>query len=393
MMINTRLLGNIISINISILGTLSAYALSWYLAYQSKYLFGEYSNFIFLLNIFLSSAGVGIDIQVIRNKLAFSTFKTKYYLTVGLMLNIILCVLYSLFVIFIGNYHYLFGVLIILIHYLIIYITGMLQSNKKFLSMSIFFNSYNILRFFSILLLVYFTEINITINLIIYVFLYIHIIILAFIYLKYREYIHFGFNSRIMFSYLVALFPLSLAPILHMIIFQSSIIILGCYYPPDVIAKYSIVLTIMMAIYYLPSLIANRYLLSYFISMNDDKRNYFKIMLPYSLIMLILIIILFFCSNFIFNNFLPANYNSSIYIFKILLFACFFRLLSIPIGTILNTEKTTPLKIKIMAIVALLNVISNATLIPIYGSDIIVTTTILTEILLFLSYSMIFKIK
>ncbi|MBC5788679.1 hypothetical protein [Providencia sp. JUb39] len=393
-------INNLLSLAYSVLGTISVYSLSFILANQSKYLFGEFSSFIFLLNIFISSAGVGIDIQTARLFVKGEMSKIGVFLFAGTIFNAFLTILYIIISIALNKLSYIYAFPIVVFQFFIIYIVGRLQVEKRFLEMSLIFNSVNIFRlvFLSIALYYYRT---VTLNEIIISFLIIHLFFMLFIFFKYKNYFVFG-KTRSIKNFLLmvdknaftSLSVVAIAPFLHMLIYQSDIIILSANFDPTTIASYSIVITILTAIYYFPSLIANRYILSRLLAIGyNEKKKENKSIYIYNSLCVLLIIFLFSISDFIFKTLFSGKYNDSIYIFQLLLIACIFRLFSIPIATTLNTEKLAPKKIVIMACVAFLNITFNIIYVPRYGIDFLIISTISTEILLFSSYLYLFNRK
>lgn len=380
------------------LSTISVYLLSFILADKSKVLFGEFSSFIFLLNIFVSSAGVGIDIQIIRLFIKDKTSEMNVFLSIGVVLNLLLTSLYIIISISLNNLYYVIAFPIIISQFFITYIAGRLQSEKKYLEMSFAFNSINILRLLSIVIILYFDQ-HPSLDEIIISFSAIHFVFAIYMLYKHRAFLklskpnsHPNLLNNINKKNIYSLTILAIAPFLHMLIYQSDIVILSIYFEPTVIASYSIVITILTAIYYFPSLIANRYLLSYLLTIGYKKNNQTdKLFYYYNLLCVILIIALFFLSNYIFTFLFSGNYIDSLEIFQFLLIACLFRLLSIPIATSLNADNLAPKKISIMAFVAITNIVFNIIFVPHYGINFLIISTILTEIILFTSYFILFK--
>ncbi|HCJ9453890.1 hypothetical protein [Escherichia coli] len=386
---------NLLSLIYSMLSTISVYLLSFILADKSKVLFGEFSSFIFLLNIFVSSAGVGIDIQTIRLFIKDKTAQINTYFFIGCILNLWLALLYIIISISLNNLLYIIAFPVVISQFFITYIAGRLQSEKKYLEMSFTFNSINILRLLFMIVILYFEKYP-DLKLIIISFTVIHSAFTFYIIYKNRVFFKLtSFNSYIRLTNknkVYSLGILAIAPFLHMLIYQSDIVILSIYFEPTIIASYSIVVTILTAIYYFPSLIANRYLLSYLLDIGyKRKKNKAKLFHYYNLSCFVLVIFLYFLSKTIFSILFSGKYIESYEIFQLLLIACLFRLLSIPIATSLNTDVLAPKKISIMAFIAIINIIFNFIFVPRYGINFLILSTILTEILLFTSYLTLLK--
>lgn len=376
---------------ISVLGTLSVYYTSFLLASESKSLFGQYSEFIFFLNIFLASAGMSLDIQIIRCFIEKKESSINDYFLVGFSLNSILAVLYVFLLCFLYGYNYLYTVVMLVAQFWIVFVCGILQAKKKYILMSCLLNSANIFRLTIIYWMVTFLP-KIDMGSIVNMYVYIHMFIFLVSVLVFSS---IGKDIPLLngvFTYKGAkmLFILSLAPFIHMIIYQSDIIILSQYYNHEVIANYSLAVTIITGIYYFPSLISNRYLLRELMLASESRVINFKIIISYVSMSFLLVLALYLLSDYVYLFFFP-EYLDSVYILEILLVGVFFRLLSIPLGSGINIESKASKKVLAMLFVAMLNVSLNVYFVPDYAIQAVIFSTLISEIVLFILYVVIFK--
>lgn len=389
-------LGYILGPLISLLGTISVYLCSFLLASESKELFGEYSEFIFLMNIFVTSASLSIDIQMVRSQLKGDKDFEPYYFQIGLVINSILSLVYILVLSAIALDDYFFSFFIIVSQFVIVFISSIFQIKKLYVYMSIILNLANVLRLIFISFIVFFLDIQ-DVNYIVNGYIIIHVMVLLLsVICFYFVFDDVKFNlcrfsindwSSKRFKGLILL---AIAPILHMMIYQSDIVLLSHSQPSVVVAEYGLALTIITGIYYFPSLIFNKYILPYSLEIGNGGRVGYKPILSYFIFSAIFTLIVFILSDFMYLL-LFTEYINSVFVLKLLLVGVFFRLLSIPLGSALNAESKIKKKIYTMAFVATFNFILNYIYIPKFGIDAAIYTTILSEIILFSFYLIIIK--
>ncbi|CDT76183.1 membrane hypothetical protein [Vibrio coralliirubri] len=378
---------------LSVIGTLSIYLTSFILAKESKDLFGEFSSFIFLINIFMASAGMSVDLQIIRNEVRkVESDNSKEYIKLGLLFNIVLSILYALIVFFQSGSSFVLSSLLILMQFWVIYVSGVLQAKNKFLEMSVVINLANVIRLVSVYILLK-LQIIPSVNSIVLLYVIIHVLFVISLVAKYKKYFY-GFSDffekiKLERRQVFNIATISMAPLLNMIIYQFSVVVLSINHSSSELAEYTLALTIITGIYYFPSLLVNRYALAKLLSI--DKDNYDRsFVFRYAVLV---VIFLLFAYNLVpfFINFMFEGYLLSIEYIKLMLFACFFRLFSIPLGACLNVEEKSNAKIMIMALIALINVSFNIILIPDYGFVSAIYISIITEILLLMSYILLFR--
>ncbi|MGA1941045.1 flippase [Arcobacter sp. YIC-310] len=185
--------------------------------------------------------------------------------------------------------------------------------------------------------------------------------------------------------------PFGLATFFGFIYYQSDLIMLK-YLVGDIESGfYNVAFVLLMAILIFPSNLFNKFLLpKYHRWANHEKEKFYstylkttKIMLLFGLIMMCLV---FFTSNFIVMIFFGAEYKDSIALFQI-------ASLNIPIssvaygaGAVLVTEEHMKKKVLFMGVVAVLNIILNFTLIPLYGAIGASISTVISNLILLILY-------
>ncbi|EJG1838737.1 polysaccharide biosynthesis C-terminal domain-containing protein [Vibrio parahaemolyticus] len=184
---------------------------------------------------------------------------------------------------------------------------------------------------------------------------------------------------------------LAIAPVLHMVIYQSDIVILSQSQSVTIVAEYGLALTIVTAIYYFPSLVSNKYMLPYLLKIGEGDKVERKPVLYYAFFSIVFIFLVFSLTDQIYEWFF-VKYSNSTFILKILLIGVFFRLLSIPLGSALNAERKVKKKIIVMAFVAFFNLLANYIFIPQFGVKAAIYTTVISEIMLFSLYFLIIKL-
>ncbi len=190
--------------------------------------------------------------------------------------------------------------------------------------------------------------------------------------------------------------PFGVSAILYFIYFQSDIIILEYLVGEEAAATYNIVFIIMLAIYLIPSVISQKYLLSkiHYLSYNRPellKKYYYDNIVKAFIAGLIISIIMWNIVPYLVPFLFGDQYHKVIYLVFVLLTAVPMRFVSIYAGIILTTKNHIRNKIKFMSVVALFNVIFNFLLIPIYRELGAAMVTVMSEVILMNLY--VFYVK
>ncbi|MFM2653654.1 MATE family efflux transporter [Vibrio owensii] len=381
---------------ISLIGTVSVYLCSFILASESKELFGQYSEFIFLMNIFVASASLSIDIQMVRSQINGEKNFEPYYFQIGLLVNFFLSTVYVLSLSILSLGDYLFSFLIIIFQFVIVFVSGLFQMRKFYIWMSVTLNITNIVRLVFISLVVFYSEFE-SVSQIVSGYILIHLFTLIFSLLCFCTFfqsenkIYRFVRSDWTASKFKGLVLLAIAPVLHMIIYQSDIVVLSQSQPVTIVAEYGLALTIVTAIYYFPSLVSNKYMLPYLLKIGEGDKVERKPVLYYAFFSIVFVFLVFSLTDTVYEWFF-AKYSNSTFILKLLLIGVFFRLLSIPLGSALNAERKVKKKIIVMAFIAFFNLVANYIFIPQFGVKAAIYTTVISEIMLFSLYSIIIKL-
>ncbi|ENO1230011.1 TPA: polysaccharide biosynthesis C-terminal domain-containing protein [Vibrio alginolyticus] len=381
---------------ISLIGTVSVYLCSFILASESKELFGQYSEFIFLMNIFVASASLSIDIQMVRSQISGEKNFEPYYFQIGLLVNFFLSTVYVLSLSILSLGDYLFSFLIIIFQFVIVFVSGLFQMRKFYIWMSVTLNITNIVRLVFISLMVFYSEFE-SVSQIVNGYILIHLFTLIFSLLCFCTFfqsenkIYRFVRSDWTASKFKGLVLLAIAPVLHMIIYQSDIVVLSQSQPVTIVAEYGLALTIVTAIYYFPSLVSNKYMLPYLLKIGEGDKVERKPVLYYAFFSIVFVFLVFSLTDTVYEWFF-AKYSNSTFILKLLLIGVFFRLLSIPLGSALNAERKVKKKIIVMAFIAFFNLLANYIFIPQFGVKAAIYTTVISELMLFSLYSIIIKL-
>ncbi|EGT3602713.1 flippase [Clostridium perfringens] len=95
---------------------------------------------------------------------------------------------------------------------------------------------------------------------------------------------------------------------------------------------------------------------------------------------------LVYMSSYIINILYGEQYHDAIFILQILIWTVSVRLLAATVGFVITASDNMKKKVKFQVIFAVLNIILNAILIPIYGVSGAAIATVITEIMVFITY-------
>ncbi|HIF9407613.1 TPA: oligosaccharide flippase family protein [Photobacterium damselae] len=184
--------------------------------------------------------------------------------------------------------------------------------------------------------------------------------------------------------------------IFYIIWSQSNVIFLKYVINDHAAGIYSVTVLIINAVCILPTVIYSKYLLPKihrWAKFDDEKLKliYYKgnkLMLLLGLLSLISILV--FAKWFIINSF-GEQYNESASLLVLLSIILPFRFVGHNVGSLLVVNEYMIKKIKVMACIAVLNIILNVIFIPIIGINGVVISSIVCEILLVISYFILVK--
>ena len=195
-------------------------------------------------------------------------------------------------------------------------------------------------------------------------------------------------------------YPFGIGVFLHLIYFQSAILILGKLDSAGSAGLYGVAFTILTLAYLVPGVVFQRYFLPQIHQLTEkgkDKElmyifsNGFMMMLILGIIGTLVFMTL---SDYIIYFSFGNNYLDSVNILKTLSICILLRYLSSSAGVFLVSGSLVVKKNKYMAICAVLNLLSNIILIPLYGISAAIYVTIASEVILMLLFFRgVFKYK
>ncbi len=185
--------------------------------------------------------------------------------------------------------------------------------------------------------------------------------------------------------------PFALAGVFYFIYFQLDLIMINSMLGPEFSGKYNTAVVILTAIYTIPSVVFQKYLLpKYHIWAEHDKQRFYKIFC-YSNRIVFLVgiaigIVTAFLSHWIIELLFGVDYHDAGIVLLILSLCIPLRYLSTSVGAALVTGTNMRRKVVYQGIVALCNVLLNLMLIPRMGIIGAAISTVLSEALLLALY-------
>ena len=198
------------------------------------------------------------------------------------------------------------------------------------------------------------------------------------------------------YSVFIEALPFGLAGMLYLLYFQSSVVIVKYLLGNEAAGQYSVMLTIMTAIYLFPSVIYNKLLLPKIHRWaNQDTEKLFKVYKQGNYLMLCLGIVISGLTMFISPYLIPMLFGESYSTVSTLLWytsiAIPFRFVASSFGAFLVTKQNMKKKVYAMAITAFISIILNVALISVYGLQGAALAVILVDVTLFLFYYILVK--
>lgn len=181
--------------------------------------------------------------------------------------------------------------------------------------------------------------------------------------------------------------PFGLATLFHLIYFQSDVVLLKYIVGDSVAGIYNAAFMVLSAIYLIPGVLYQKYLLPKIHRMASyDRSAFYKVYRKGNVSMLLLggaaTLMCFVFSDVFFVNVFGDSYSESALVLKIISLSCPFIFFACSTGAVLATKNHMPLKVKLMAMVAAFNVLVNFVLIPNYGALGAAISTVFSNILL-----------
>lgn len=185
--------------------------------------------------------------------------------------------------------------------------------------------------------------------------------------------------------------PFGLAGVFYLIYFQSDIILLKYISGDEVAGIYNVAFVIMTAVYMLPSVIYQKFLLPKIHRWaNHDRKKFYQVYRTGNWVMLILgilaMLLIWLLSAWGIPLLFGDEYTDAVLPLSILALVAPVRFLNNSVGSSLTTIEFMKKKVFYMGGVALINIIMNFLFIPMYGAVGASISTVLSELMLLACY-------
>ncbi|WP_325167344.1 MATE family efflux transporter [Staphylococcus hominis] len=208
-----------------------------------------------------------------------------------------------------------------------------------------------------------------------------------------RKYIKLEKNTRelTLSQLLRVLAPYAFLNVFFLLYTQGNTLLLGIISKPESAALFGIAYLILNTFFIFPTAIFQKVLAHKLIYKMYDNEMHFKVIIKYLVELLILlsviiILVMFLCSSAFIVYVFGETYERSVNLLNYLILIIPFRLVTILLGNILNTDEYIYMRIKVELFITILNVSLNIILINFIGIFGAVIAVIITEILLCIFY-------
>lgn len=194
-----------------------------------------------------------------------------------------------------------------------------------------------------------------------------------------------------MFQIAVQSWPFGVAGLFHLIYFQSDIILLRYMTGPEVAGIYNVGFTVMVAVYLLPSVVYQKFLLPKMHRWAHSNRiKFYKVYRQGNSIMLILgllaMVAIWLLAPWGVVFLFGQNYQQSVGLLMVLAVSAPILFAASSVGATLVTQAHMKSKVKCMGVVAGINIVLNLLLIPAYGAYGAAVATIVSNVSLLAIY-------
>ncbi|MDA8486162.1 flippase [Pseudomonas resinovorans] len=185
--------------------------------------------------------------------------------------------------------------------------------------------------------------------------------------------------------------PFGLAAVFQLIYFQSDVILLKYMIGDGAAGVYNVAFTVMAAVYLLPSVIYQKFLLPKMHRWaNSDRARFYKVYRQGNFAMLLLgvaaMLAIWLSAFWAIPLFFGKQYTEAVTLLNILAPCAPLMFLAFSFGGVLVTQENMRLKVKVMGGVALINVLMNIALIPTWGAIGAAISTVLSCLALMSTY-------
>ena len=187
------------------------------------------------------------------------------------------------------------------------------------------------------------------------------------------------------------LWPFGFAGLFHLIYFQSDIIFVKYLTGSEAAGAYNIASTIMVGVYLLPSTLYQKYLLPKMHRWaHHDREKFSQVYKQGNIILLAIGIIVMFglwaISSWVIPFLFGEKYQNSIILLNIISVSTPIMFVAFSAGTVLMTKDNMKKKVKIMGVVAVINILFNMLFIPYYGAVGAAVSTVISNLFLLAFY-------
>lgn len=181
--------------------------------------------------------------------------------------------------------------------------------------------------------------------------------------------------------------PFGLAGIFHLIYFQSDIILLKYMVGSEHAGYYNVAFTVMVAVLLFPSIVYQKFLLPKMHRWANYNRDlFYKVYRKGNVVMLVLgslaMIAILLISPMAIPILFGEQYKETVVLLQILSFSAPILFVASSVGATLATQEHMKIKVKLMGVVAIINISLNLLLIPVYGSKGAAIATVISNIIL-----------
>ncbi len=185
--------------------------------------------------------------------------------------------------------------------------------------------------------------------------------------------------------------PFGMAGLFHLVYYQIDIVLLKYLQGDDAAGVYSVAFVVMGAVYMLPSVIYQKFLLPKIHRWaNHDRDRFVHVYRTGRLVMLGIglagMLAIWILSPLVVNILFGPDYSAASTALRILAFAIPLRFVATAVGSTLTTQDHMRTKVKLMGSVAVINIVLNLALIPIYGINGASVATVVSELTLLVLY-------
>lgn len=190
--------------------------------------------------------------------------------------------------------------------------------------------------------------------------------------------------------------PFGIAGLFYLIYFQSDIILVKYLVNESAVGAYSVAFAVMNAVYLFPSVLYQKFFLPKLhrwahYDQNQLNRVYRVGNIAMLGLGLVAMILLWLIAPVLLPNVFGAEYQAAVMLLIILSVATPFRFVANSVGAFLATRNHMRMKVRLMGVGALINIVLNFSLIPIFGVAGAAAATVATEALIMVMYLWYYK--